>query len=96
MIFIIVFIEEVSKSMANKPYSNLICPDCEVKGDFERDDNKEVFCIHCGLVIQSPYPYSAGIRFYTLTEILDEKRNEKIQEKRWRRENDRLKKFQKI
>ena len=82
--------------MANKPYSNLICPDCEVKGDFEQDTNEEVYCIHCGLIIKSPYPYSAGIRFKTLTEILDEKRNERKEKRRWRRENDRLKKLQKI
>ena len=44
------------KSMVNKPYSNLECPECDNKGDFERDDNEEVYCIHCGLVIESPYP----------------------------------------
>ena len=84
------------KSMVNKPYSNLECPECDNKGDFEPDDNEEVYCIHCGLVIESPYPYSAGLKFKTLVEILDEKRKEKIDNKRWRRENDRLKKFQKI
>lgn len=82
--------------MSNKLYSNLVCPDCENKGEYERDDNEEVYCIHCGLVIESPYPYTAGIRFKTLTEILDDKRNEKKENKRWRRENERLKKFQKI
>ena len=79
--------------MANKPYSNLECPLCGVKGDFMRDNNEEVFCNHCGLVIESPYPYSAGIRFKTLTEILIDKRNERIEKSRWRRENDRIKKF---
>lgn len=82
--------------MTNKPYSNLECPDCGVEGDFERDDNEEVYCVHCGLIIQSPYPYTAGIKFKTLTEILDEKRNEELNNRRWRRENDRLKKLQKI
>ncbi len=82
--------------MSNKPYSNLICPNCENKGDYELDDNEEIVCIHCGLVIKSPYPYSAGIRFKTLTEILDDKRNERKENKRWRRENERRKKFQKI
>ena len=82
--------------MSNKPYSNLVCPDCENKGEYMRDDNEEVYCIHCGLIIESPYPYTAGIRFKTLTEILDDKRNEEIDIKRRRRENERLKKFQKI
>ena len=82
--------------MTNKPYSNLECPECEVKGDFMVDNNGEVYCIHCGLVIQSPFPYSAGIKFKTLPEILDEKRTEKIKNRRWRRENARLKKLQKI
>jgi transcription initiation factor TFIIIB Brf1 subunit/transcription initiation factor TFIIB len=82
--------------MTNKPYSNLNCPECDNKGDFMRDDNEEVYCVHCGLVIESPYPYVAGIRFKTLSEILDDKRNERIEKKRWRRENARLKKLQKI
>ncbi len=79
--------------MANKPYSNLICPVCGVKGDFMRDDNEEVFCNHCGLVIESPYPYSAGIRFKTLNDILLDEKIKRIKNSRWRRENDRFKKF---
>ena len=82
--------------MTNKPYSNLECPECDIKGDFIQDDNGEVYCVHCGLVIESPYPYVAGIRFKTLSEILDDKRKEKIENKRWRRENARLKKLQKV
>lgn len=71
--------------MANKPYSNLKCPECGVKGDYEYDDNEEVFCSHCGLVIQSPYPYSAGMKFKTLTEILLEEKIKRINKARWRR-----------
>lgn len=82
--------------MTNKPYSNLECPECDNIGDFIRDDNGEVYCVHCGLVIESPYPYVAGIRFKTLSEILDDKRKEKIENRRWRRENARLKKLQKV
>ena len=82
--------------MTNKPYSNLECPECDNKGDFIQDDNGEVYCVHCGLVIESPYPYVAGIRFKTLSEILNDKRKEKIENKRWRRENARLKKLQKV
>ena len=82
--------------MTNKPYSNLECPECDNKGDFIQDDNGEVYCVHCGLVIESPYPYVAGIRFKTLSEILDDKRKEKIENRRWRRENARLEKLQKV
>ena len=82
--------------MTNKPYSNLECPECDNKGDFIQDDNGEVYCVHCGLVIESPYPYVAGIRFKTLSEILDDNRIEKFENKRWRREYARIKKFQKV
>ncbi len=82
--------------MGNKPYSNLKCPECGVKGDYEVDDNEEVYCIHCGLVIQCPFHYSAGIRFKSLTDILYEKRLERFNKRRWRRENARVKKFQKV
>lgn len=82
--------------MGNNLYSKLECPDCGEKGDFMKDDNEEVYCIHCGLVIESPYPYTAGVRFKTLAEILDDKRNEELNNKRVRREHDRIKKFQKI
>ncbi len=72
--------------MTNKPYSNLECPVCGVKGDFMRDDNEEVLCNHCGLVIESPYPYSAGIRFKTLSDILLDEKIKRIKNSRWRKE----------
>lgn len=71
--------------MANKPYSNLKCPVCGEKGDFMRDETEEVFCNHCGLVIESPYPYSAGIRFKTLNDILLDEKIKRINKARWRR-----------
>ena len=82
--------------MGNKPYSNLKCPECGVKSEFEVDNNEEVYCTHCGLVIQSPFPYSAGIRYNILIDILIQKRIERFNKKRWRREYARIKKFQKI
>ena len=78
--------------MGNQPYSNIKCPECEKIGDYVNDDNDEVYCSHCGLVIKTSYPYTAGIRFKTLTEILEDERNE---EKR-RRFYGRIKKFQKV
>lgn len=95
LIFIIVFYER-GKSMGNEQYSNLQCPECEKIGDYVKNSDGEIYCIHCGLVIKSPYPFTAGIRFKTLTEILDEKELEKINEKRRRKEHERIKKFQKI
>ena len=82
--------------MGNKPYSNLKCTECGVKGDFEVDDSEEVYCTHCGLVIESPFPYSAGMKYKTLTDILFDKRIERFKKRRWRRENARVKKFQKV
>ena len=63
-----------------KQYSDLICPECEEKGEFEIDSNYEVYCSHCGLVIESPYPYSAGVRFKTLSYILIDKEIEEMKE----------------
>ena len=71
--------------MCNQTYSDLVCPDCESKGQYERGDNEEVYCKNCGLVIESPYPYTAGVRFKTLAEILQDKKDEEI-EKEYRRQ----------
>ena len=78
----------------------LICPECGTKGQYETDPNLEVYCIHCGLIIHSPYPYCAGIRYNTLEYILlnkkEENKQKRLNRKRWRKENDRIKKLQKI
>ena len=89
VIFIIVFIEERSKSMGNKPFENLICPECYNIGEYEIDDNEEVFCKCCGLLIKSPYPYTGGFKFKTLSDIIDEEKCRRIK-------NGRFKKLQKI
>ena len=64
--------------------SNLVCPACENKGQYEENEDGEICCKNCGLVIKSQYPYTAGIRFKTLTEMLDDKKNEEIEERFWR------------
>lgn len=74
--------------MGNKPYSDIKCPECDNKGDFTRDDHEEVYCLNCGLVIESPYPFCAGMKFKTLEDILLDKEIERINKARWRREND--------
>lgn len=71
--------------MANKAYSNLKCPSCGIEGDFSKDKNEEVACDHCGLVIESPYPYSAGLKFKTLDEILQDQRLEEMKKERWKK-----------
>lgn len=82
--------------MSNK-YTNLKCPACGKKGKYETDQNLEVYCTECGLIIESPYPYVAGIKFDTLSYILlqkDLKKQEKRREKWLRRYlNGRTRKF---
>lgn len=56
------------------PYKKIKCPSCQTIGDFETDDNLETYCIHCGLVIDSAYPYTAGKRYMLLYDILYNKR----------------------
>lgn len=84
----------------SKQYTNLKCPSCGKKGNYETDPNLEIYCTKCGLIIQSKYPYTAGIRFDTLTYILLKKESEKQEKRRqkWLRRylNDRNKKLQKI
>jgi len=70
--------------MCNQTYLNLVCPECENEGEFEKDDNEEVYCKNCGVVIKSPYPYTAGIRFKTLTEMLEDNKNEEKKKDFWR------------
>ena len=64
--------------------SNLICPVCENKGQYEENKDGEFCCKICWLVIRSQYLYTAGIRFKTLTEMIEDKKNEKFEERFWR------------
>ena len=81
----------------SKKYTNLKCPSCGKKGKYETDPNLEVYCIHCGLIIESQYPYVAGKRFDTLSYILLKKDLEKQEKRRekWLRRylNGRTKKL---
>ena len=36
--------------MCNQTYLNLVCPECENEGEFEKDDNEEVYCKNCGVL----------------------------------------------
>ena len=77
--------------MTDKSHPILTCPNCYSNKGYEKDDNEEVSCKNCGLVISSPYPYSAGIRFKTLTQIFEEKENENRENYRWRKYYAKLK-----
>ena len=49
---------------------NTVCPSCLKKGQFKTDNNLETYCTNCGLVIDSPYPYSAGNRYDLLCDFI--------------------------
>lgn len=38
------------------------CPECKSKEIIVDNTHDETYCHKCGLVIQAPYPYTAGIR----------------------------------
>lgn len=59
----------VIKPKSIPPIKNIKCPSCHNIGEYETDDNKETYCKICGLVISSPYPYTAGLKFWTLCDF---------------------------
>lgn len=63
---------------------NLKCPNCGQK-DYEEDEKEDIYCIHCGLIIKTNYPYVAGIRLKTLSEIILEEKNKRIMKRRYER-----------
>ena len=63
---------------------NFSCPICNTIGEYETDNNEETYCIHCGCIIDSPYPYTAGIRYYTISDFITIREN-KRKEERWKR-----------
>lgn len=67
-----------------KPLKKTICPSCESVGEFETDDNLETYCTHCGLIVESQYPYTAGVKYDLLQDILF-KQNLKVRELEWKK-----------
>lgn len=61
----------------------LKCPSCNTIGEYETDDRLETYCKKCGLIIESPYPYTAGNRYDLLSDILY-KRKLKVRELKWK------------
>ncbi|WP_458454376.1 hypothetical protein [Methanobrevibacter sp.] len=51
------------------------CPHCETVGEYETDENLNTYCKNCGLVVDAPYKYTAGIKFDLLHDILHKKKS---------------------
>ena len=59
---------------------NLKCPECQTRGEYCTDVNMNTYCLKCGLVVHSVYPYSGGIRHKSLSDF-DIEKEEAIQKK---------------
>ena len=63
--------DKTSKKSKNKGIKvdylkNMSCPSCKSVGRYVLDEHLEIYCEKCGLVVYSPYPYCAGVRFKIL------------------------------
>lgn len=67
---------------------NRVCPSCNCVGEFETDENLNVYCQHCGLVIETPYPYDAGLRHWTYADFIYYKRIRELK-KKWTKKKKR-------
>ena len=65
-------------------YENIKCPQCEQIGQYETDNQENTYCKSCGLIIETHYPYVAGHKIKTLTDIQIEKKLQKDKE-RWKK-----------
>lgn len=72
MIEKIVFGTLKPKSIPAKKH--LKCPYCHSIGEYETDNNLETYCKNCGLIIDSPYPFSAGKRYNLLCDFIFEQK----------------------
>lgn len=65
-------------------YKKFPCPTCKQKGQYTTDKQGNKYCTHCGTIIDSPYPYDAGIRHYTISDYLIQYKNERMV-KKWKK-----------
>ena len=65
-------------------YENIKCPQCNNIGEYTTDNQENTYCTKCGLIIQTQYPYVAGNKIKTLTDIQIEKKLQKDKE-RWKK-----------
>lgn len=63
------------------PIPKRICPSCQTIGEYETDDNLNTYCKICGLVIESAYPYDAGIKHFTYCDFIFNQKIRELKEK---------------
>lgn len=66
------------------PIKKRVCPHCSHIGKYETDNNLNVYCKVCGLVIESPYPYTAGLKHWSFCDFIFHKRIREEKEK-WKK-----------
>ena len=65
-------------------YEHQKCPQCETIGKYTTDNQENTYCTKCGLIIETQYPYVAGHKIKTLTDIQIENQQQKQKEK-WKK-----------
>lgn len=50
--------------------NHLKCPCCGEIGDYSIDNQENVYCIHCGLIIEAPYCFTGGFKFDLICDII--------------------------
>ena len=65
-------------------YEHQKCPQCEQIGQYETDNQENTYCTKCGLIIETHYPYVAGNKIKTLTDIQIENQQTEQME-RWKK-----------
>ena len=60
------------------------CPSCSTIGEYETDNNLNVYCKVCGLIIETPYPYSAGLKHWVYCDFKYNKRIRELKQK-WKK-----------
>lgn len=58
-----------------------VCPSCLTIGEYETDNNLNTYCKRCGLIIETPYPYTAGNRFWNFCDFKHNKRIRELKQK---------------
>ena len=62
-------------------YEHQKCPQCETIGKYTTDNQENTYCTKCGLIIETQYPYVAGHKIKTLTDIQIENQQKKQKER---------------
>lgn len=65
-------------------YEHQKCPQCETIGKYTTDNQENTYCTKCGLIIETHYKYTGGIKIKTLTDIQIENQ-QKEQMERWKK-----------